>query len=787
MLNLIDFLLKGIFIKQLLKFCFLINLVLFAAVSNADNGINTESLTNYAKTLDLIEGSLKRSGYVEDDIPKATKQVAPIKLAASQCINDQTTNIEKLKADLEFLGKTTKSEPTNVRQKRSELNTSITNAEKLLASCQVFVLRSEEILKKLSAEQQKLLSARLFAKSADIHTLIVENWNKPSLWLKATESFLLNNTGVSLLSTSNIVTILLIIFLSLIISLIIRKQLCRYISKKMMHDSFSNHIARSFLAVSAFYAPHLLISLSTATFFYTITSSISPVPFISVIAYGLPIYFSLVAIIEVFLKPRKPAISFHNLPDDVATALAKRLKVFILLLFIGYLLFTTLLAQSLPTETLLLSRGIFVFIFVVNLIWAVQLLGNIQRFENTLFIRFGLNLVLVSVLIAELLGYRNLSSYVILAVFGTLFSFGLFIILSRLLNELFDGLEKGRRKWQRYVRESLGVKTRKKLPELSWIRLILNTSLWIILIASILRLWGLSETGFQQINLIIFDGFTIGSLKIIPARIVLAIVVLTILLAINSWFRAQLERSWLSRTNIERGAREAVATISGYVGVAIALIISLSITGVEFGNLAIIAGALSVGIGFGLQNIVNNFVSGLIILFERPIKTGDWIVVGATEGFVKRISIRSTQIQTFDKADVIVPNSDLISGQVTNWMLRDVTGRIRVSVGVAYGSDTFLVHSILMDVAQKNPFVVTDGSVPEPKVLFMEFGDSALLFELRVFIKNIPEKFQANSDLNFAIDAAFREHNIQIPFPQRDVHIINDSQNAKPKGTEEKD
>ena len=188
---------------------------------------------------------------------------------------------------------------------------------------------------------------------------------------------------------------------------------------------------------------------------------------------------------------------------------------------------------------------------------------------------------------------------------------------------------------------------------------------------------------------------------------------------------------------MERGAREAVATISGYLGVALALFVSLSITGVEFGKLAIIAGALSVGIGFGLQNIVNNFVSGLILLFERPIKTGDWIVVGNTEGYVKKISIRSTQIQTFDQADVIVPNSDLISGQVTNWMLRDARGRIRVPIGVAYGSDTALVEKLLLEVAHKHPLVITSSIAPEPKVLFIDFGDSALMFELRVFIVNI--------------------------------------------------
>jgi small-conductance mechanosensitive channel len=280
------------------------------------------------------------------------------------------------------------------------------------------------------------------------------------------------------------------------------------------------------------------------------------------------------------------------------------------------------------------------------------------------------------------------------------------------------------------------------------------------------------------------DGFSVGSLKIIPARIILAIIILTVLLAFSRWIRAQLERSWLVRTNMERGAREAVATISGYVGVAISLMIALSITGVEFGNMAIIAGALSVGIGFGLQNIVNNFVSGLILLFERPIKKGDWVVVGTTEGFVKKISIRSTQIQTFDRADIIVPNSDLISGQVTNWMLRDVKGRIRVPIGVAYGTDTSLVKKLLLDVAQQHPSVVVDSSVPEPSVLFMEFGDSALLFELRVFIKNIDQKFTVTSDLNFAIDAAFRKHNVQIPFPQRDVHIKNDIHDEPPKETD---
>jgi small-conductance mechanosensitive channel len=195
---------------------------------------------------------------------------------------------------------------------------------------------------------------------------------------------------------------------------------------------------------------------------------------------------------------------------------------------------------------------------------------------------------------------------------------------------------------------------------------------------------------------------------------------------------------------------------------------------VEFTNLAIIAGALSVGIGFGLQNIVNNFVSGLILLIERPIRTGDWIVVGSTEGYVKKISIRSTQIQTFDRADVIVPNSELISGQVTNWMLSDPWGRVRVPVGVAYGSDTTRVMQILVDAANKHPQVMNNyPGIPEPRVLFIGFGDSSLDFELRCVIRDVDRRLQTRSDLYLAIDTAFREAGIEIPFPQRDLHFRN--------------
>ena len=271
----------------------------------------------------------------------------------------------------------------------------------------------------------------------------------------------------------------------------------------------------------------------------------------------------------------------------------------------------------------------------------------------------------------------------------------------------------------------------------------------------------------------IVDGFTVGEVKIAPLSILAAIFVLVVLVKTTKWIKHKLDSKWLSSTRLTQSEKDTVASIFGYVAITVSILISLSVAGINIASLALIAGALSFGIGFGLQNIVSNFISGIILLFERPIKRGDWIRVGGTEGVVRSINIRSTRLQTFDRSDVLVPNSDLLTNQVTNMMLSDPVGRVKVSVGVAYGSDVVKVRDILVDIARKHPNVLLNQSdIAEPQALFMSFGDSALLFELRFFIKNISDVFRVTSEVNFEIDKQFRELGIQIPFPQRDLHII---------------
>jgi small-conductance mechanosensitive channel len=226
----------------------------------------------------------------------------------------------------------------------------------------------------------------------------------------------------------------------------------------------------------------------------------------------------------------------------------------------------------------------------------------------------------------------------------------------------------------------------------------------------------------------------------------------------------------LARTPLDLGARDGIARIMSYCVAVVGALIGFQTAGFDLSSLTVLLGALGVGIGFGLQNIVNNFVSGLIILVERPIQIGQRIVVGDTAGRIERIGARSTTLLTNDNIAMVLPNSKFIEEPVTNWSLGgDRRVRFRLPVGVSYGSDPHQVKQILLEVARKNRDVL---SSPPPDVIFKAFGDSSLDFELWVWTESMydrPNNFK--SPLYFAIWDAFKEHGVEIPFPQRDLHV----------------
>jgi small-conductance mechanosensitive channel len=263
--------------------------------------------------------------------------------------------------------------------------------------------------------------------------------------------------------------------------------------------------------------------------------------------------------------------------------------------------------------------------------------------------------------------------------------------------------------------------------------------------------------------------FTLGEARITPLSIIYLLVLLTLLFVLSNKLKNLLVERVLGHTKLDLGARQAIGTISRYFILFIGFLIILQTVGINLTTLNVLAGAVGIGVGFGLQNIASNFISGLIILFERPVQVGDRIEIENVNGKVISIGARSTIVRTNDNITIIVPNSKFISENVINWSFEGKKVRFRVPIGVAYNADINLAKRLLLKVADDNGDVLKE---PKPSVRLIQFGDSAINLELWVWSREkLQRKAAFISDLNFAIWEKFRANNVEIPFPQTDLHI----------------
>ena len=302
------------------------------------------------------------------------------------------------------------------------------------------------------------------------------------------------------------------------------------------------------------------------------------------------------------------------------------------------------------------------------------------------------------------------------------------------------------------------------------------------LIPALLMISGVYDNLEKATKGVLAFGFTVGSQRISMVLIITAVCMLYASFLISWIFQKAIMDKVLVRRNMERGVRLAIGRLVHYAFIFTGFLLAISTLGVEITKLTIMLSALGVGIGFGLQGVVNNFVSGLILLFERPIRVGDFIEFGGKWSEVKSIGLRSTTVQTFDSSDVIIPNADLISNQVTNWTLNNRRRRLDIPVGVAYGSDIPRVIETLLASAGGNTLL---AETPAPQVLFLRFGESSLDFELRVFVSDVRNSMNVISALHEEIIRRFREARIEIAFPQRDLHVrsIDDPVIVRPPET----
>ena len=368
--------------------------------------------------------------------------------------------------------------------------------------------------------------------------------------------------------------------------------------------------------------------------------------------------------------------------------------------------------------------------------------------------------------ISAAIGYSNIGSKLVFATILTLaVLFALFVVFTMIAYLFSEIIIKNQNK---DVQEST--------PKGSLFRVFLAFILACCAIPLLALIWGARVVDIQDVWLSLKDGVVLGDTRVSISDFITFIIIFSIGYTLTRLLQSALRLSVLPNTKIDTGAQNALVTGVGYIGIFFAALIAITSMGLDLSSLAIVAGALSVGIGFGLQAIVSNFLSGIILLVEWPIKVVDWIQVGAYSGYVSKIDVRATTIDTFDQANVIIPNADFISGTVTNMTHLSKRGRVKVPVGVAYDSDPVFVKKILMDIVSSNANILKS---PGPSVFLLGFGPDSIDFEIRGILRDVNSITSTRSDMNFEILRRFAQEGIEIPFGQRDITIKNAAELGK--------
>ncbi len=414
---------------------------------------------------------------------------------------------------------------------------------------------------------------------------------------------------------------------------------------------------------------------------------------------------------------------------------------------------------------------ILVAVVTISIIWCLWLLPSL-KFMNKFQVRWSkqiaslyriiLAVVAIVIITLELVGYRQLAVYLSQGALLTVGLFLAFMLIVYVGNTIFV---------QDKMLKSIAITKRYKFIELKLLKFSLYALIgsWFFLL--LLEWWGVPVDLLENIKSLLLSGETVYGIKIIPMRLLMALLVFSIIQIVGKYLAV-----YISRQNKFEGEAETQIVISSlitYVVFSVAVVGGLFVSGFDFTSLAIVAGALSVGVGLGLQNIVSNFVSGLILLIEKPIKPGDRIMINGIEGFVKKISVRSTRIVTLLREDVIIPNSDLIANPITNFVFHDTLSKLSCVVNVANDSNVDLVRETLLNIALKHQDVLNDP-LNHPSVALKGFADNSLVFELICVVSDVNKKYAIASEINIMILKAFRENNIVMPLPQLDIHVDKD-------------
>ena len=746
-------------------------LVLATMQSIAQEAAFDPSVAN--EELDALQLLLENEEIIEVELKRIRERALEIKSDAAACASTLQPQVDELRSERDLVGDISDDVDVEIWESRVEIGLEYARAEASLKNCELAASRANRLADAMETLLKELSTELLARRDDNILAILIQVPQELARWPGEARDKLQPELKENILPLVATWVVVLATLFGAAVGVYLRRQFRKgpvALGDTIIRPTVAEYFLKPMVERLPLDLAALAALLSMATVFAPPLTEIVAVR----VAAALLIYGIAGFLIAWSVGPLSPLSRIDGLLLEHAQSLRRRSRYLVLALLSTVVVLGPSWLGDDATDEYQLARLIAILAVIIGLFAILGFFARFREFAGRFrIVRVAAFLAVATSLVAELIGYHNFASYLLRGVILTsLGAYGLWFLLWQ-AETFTEWLDASELPTAGVLRTVLGVPGDSRRPGLGLYRLIIDTALWIGFLMVIVDVWDTSGTMLNELYVQATEGIAVGNITIVPADIIMAVLIFAAIIVITGWAKGWIDRRWLKHITRDRGSRDAVTTVVGYLGFIIAVIVALSIAGINVTGITVVAGALSVGIGFGMQSIANNFVSGIILLFERPIKAGDFVTVGDVEGFVKRISIRSTEIETLDNQDMLVPNSELVSGRVTNWVLHNPYGRLRLKVGVAYGSDIHKVKEILEAVAHEHPEVITDGRATGPKALFMEFGDSALEFELRVRILRIPRRFDVTSELNFAIDKQFREAGIQIPFPQRDLHVIH--------------
>ncbi len=744
------------------------------------------ALNNWHGRLDEIDSFFSNTGLNDADLSISRNELVTIETELQKFVKEALPGLNQIKAQIQKLGppptKASPSESASAATERKQLNEQLAKLQGAIKRAEVLIVRSEQLHQITRERRWALFSENLFKYSASplmpgLRGTAITGFGNTMDRFQA----LLKSWWDKVPEKQNIY-MLAILSIAIWIGSTLFSQ--RYLYKFRLHEAgspdhdFLSKAASALLATFLRAAPTII----GLTFLYQGLAAMDVLPpseksmvFSATVALGqFAVIVSLACSLFALKNPQWRIFS----TTDKSSKRLFWLTVGIALLYSLEQITDAIYRYALaPLSVPIIQNCIISLMFGVLLIGILKTPWQKDHSNSTvsLAISFPIinNIVWLlpaAIIIASLGGYIAFAQFLTTQIVIT----GSILIASYLtyltINSFTQSLTDSKTAVGRLIADNSFIKDKGTLLLSIAVNAILKFLLVAFSLPAILLQWGFNRDDLRDWLSYTVDDINVGEFKISVMGIFVASLLFIVGLVLTRFTQKWIERN-LNQSHSARksGVSDSVRKGLGYLGFVLSALVAVSYLGVNFTNLAIIAGALSVGIGFGLQSIANNFVSGIILLIERPVKVGDWIVVGEDQGYVRRINVRSTEIETFDRSNLIVPNSDLITGTVKNWTHRNSLGRVVIDVGVSYNSDPQRVYDLLLDVARSHSDVVDR---PEPRVVFENFGESSLDFSVRVYVRDIVQSgLVVRTELRIKIFEAFRREGIEIPYPQRDLHI----------------